>query len=175
MHKGKQVDESCELITNAFLMLLAKKTFDEITLTEIANTAGVARMTLYRHFKTKEDILKYRGETIAAIFKTKMEENSVSIEEFISTFFILYKNLPLRYLIATDEQINSIFSPYILEIINQLYLFLKNQGFTNIDEYTFNFLVGGMRRLLKDWCDNDFKEDSMYITKKIMPFVYSLK
>ncbi len=171
MSKEKQIEESYELIMGAFLKLLKEKPFDDITLTEIAHNAGVARMTLYRHFKTKEQILIYRAEMQTELFKLKLQEESLALEELINHFFIFYKELPLSHLIHSDKQINSIFQPYILEIRLSFYTRLKLLNYTNFDDYAFTFLLGGFNALLHNWCDNGCKEDSTFLTDKIMTYI----
>ena len=47
-----------EAIFSAFTELLAKKTFDRITVGEIIQQADVGRATFYAHFETKEFLLK---------------------------------------------------------------------------------------------------------------------
>ncbi len=175
MSKEKQIEKSYELIINAFLTLLKVKPFDEITLTEIANDAGVSRMTLYRHFKTKEEILKYRADTMLEMFILSTSQSTLSTEEFIHKFFTIFKELPLRHLITTDRQIDTVIYTYKLELNQQLYLHLKNSDLSKLDDYTFNFLLGGIKTLLNNWCQNDFKEDTLFLTEKIMIFINTLK
>ncbi len=59
MRRKNQVKESKEMILNSFNKLLTEFDFNDITLTEIADHAGLTRMTLHRHFKSKESILLY--------------------------------------------------------------------------------------------------------------------
>ncbi|MTN82446.1 TetR family transcriptional regulator [Turicibacter sanguinis] len=52
-----------ESITQALLILMETKDFQKITITEIVNKAGVSRMSFYRNYNSKEDvILKYLYE-----------------------------------------------------------------------------------------------------------------
>ena len=52
-----RVNESMNLICNAFLNLAREKNYSAISITEICSRASVARKTLYRNFETKEDII----------------------------------------------------------------------------------------------------------------------
>lgn len=45
-------------LTQALLELLQKKTLAEISVSELTERAGVGRVSFYRNFHTKEDILK---------------------------------------------------------------------------------------------------------------------
>lgn len=47
-----------EAIMQALFALMHKKGFPDITMREIAQTAGVSRATLYRHFASPEDIVR---------------------------------------------------------------------------------------------------------------------
>ena len=47
-----------EYIIEALLLLMKKKEYKDISITEICERAGVTRMSFYRNFDSKEDILK---------------------------------------------------------------------------------------------------------------------
>lgn len=67
MKRKNQVEESKNLIADAFLSLLERRSYDDITLAEIAEEAGVSRMTIHRHFKNKENIILYQTEKVIAM------------------------------------------------------------------------------------------------------------
>ena len=46
-----------ESLTEALFILMRKKPFEEITITEISKLAGVSRISFYRNFDSKEDVL----------------------------------------------------------------------------------------------------------------------
>ena len=46
-----------ESIFTALMILMKKKNFKEISITEITNKAGVSRMAFYRNYNIKEDII----------------------------------------------------------------------------------------------------------------------
>jgi hypothetical protein len=45
------------LITEATLLLLEKKPYNKITVSDITNKAGIARRTFYRNYKEKDEVL----------------------------------------------------------------------------------------------------------------------
>lgn len=51
----KYVDE---YITSALFTLMKRKKYDDISITEITNKAGVGRVSFYRNFNSKEDVIK---------------------------------------------------------------------------------------------------------------------
>ncbi|MCR5143921.1 MAG: TetR/AcrR family transcriptional regulator [Lachnospiraceae bacterium] len=53
-----------ESIEEAFIQLLEKESFENITVSGIAKRAGVSRTAFYKNFKTKEELLKNYTEVI---------------------------------------------------------------------------------------------------------------
>lgn len=49
-----------EAIVEALFTLLENNGYDEITIQEIAGQCNITRRTIYRHFRTKDEMLQYR-------------------------------------------------------------------------------------------------------------------
>lgn len=58
----KQSDISKGLLAEALLLLMKKKEYKDITVKDIAEKAGVSRLTFYRNFDSKENILAWHIE-----------------------------------------------------------------------------------------------------------------
>ncbi len=56
----KRAAQSADLIYNGLLQCLEKKSFDQITVTDVQKASGVARTTIYRCFDNLSDILYWR-------------------------------------------------------------------------------------------------------------------
>jgi AcrR family transcriptional regulator len=61
-------DVITESITVALIQLLGKQEFHQITITDITKRAGVGRVSFYRNFESKEDVLKKYLETVTDEF-----------------------------------------------------------------------------------------------------------
>lgn len=46
-----------ESLTDALFSLMSKKEFNDITITELSKKAGVSRLSFYRNYTSKEEIL----------------------------------------------------------------------------------------------------------------------
>ena len=68
-NKNNLFVRSC--ITEALIELLKKKNFEDISITDIINKAGVSRMGFYRNFATKENVVE---SYIFDIFVETIEE-----------------------------------------------------------------------------------------------------
>lgn len=56
---SRRIQKTKAEIANALCSLLATEQYDVITIQEIADSCSVTRRTLYRHFKTKDEILHH--------------------------------------------------------------------------------------------------------------------
>jgi AcrR family transcriptional regulator len=69
-----------ECITEALLRLMKKKPFTQITVSEITLLAGVARVSFYRNYESKEDILVQKlNEAAVAWFEIISEDANEDI------------------------------------------------------------------------------------------------
>ena len=70
-----------EAIFNAFTNLLSKKSFNQITVSEIIDSADIGRATFYSHFETKDFLLKeFCEELFCHIFDTENnKENNYDV------------------------------------------------------------------------------------------------
>ncbi len=62
-----------ECITQALIRLMKEKPYEEINVSEICKAAGYNRITYYRNFSSKEDVLQSLLDGIALEFQSKME------------------------------------------------------------------------------------------------------
>jgi len=174
MKRINQVNESKDMITRAFQKLLKEYDFNDITLTEIADHAGLTRMTLHRHFKSKEKILLYMAQIA-------MNEATGSLKEGENSF----KDLILLRLEGTAKMPNLSVLIESREIEELLYSFRKtayteyleeNWGCKNDDDpYVFHFFYGGINRIIIEWLKSGCIESAHEITDKIMHLINLLK
>ncbi|HFI0634790.1 TPA: TetR/AcrR family transcriptional regulator [Streptococcus suis] len=101
-----------DYITQALFLLINLKNYDEITITDIAKKAGVTRISFYRNFESKEDILrqemKKRFENVKVDINSEftigtMFEFFNQNKDLISAMFKSKREVLLLELIATDN------------------------------------------------------------------------
>ena len=73
------------LITEALFKLLDSKSYDDITVTDICKEAGYTRMSFYRNFTSKEDIL---SKAFHSAFEQFLSGNHDTKE--LSAYFTFY-------------------------------------------------------------------------------------
>ena len=65
-------------ITKALFQLMHKKSFSDITITELIRTAGVARVSFYRNYDSKEDVLIKLIEGVLDDFRSTIDSNETN-------------------------------------------------------------------------------------------------
>ena len=77
-----QAEETREKLLEAALVVMSKKTFASVSMSEIAEEAGVTRGAIYWHFKNKNDILVHLIERLSI----QMEEDFLKNGENMTTW-----------------------------------------------------------------------------------------
>jgi len=152
-------------IVKALIELMDEQEYESITITDIVNRANVSRVTYYRYFKEKEDVVK----TFFEITKNKFF-NSVQIaknglpednEVTILSLFLFFK---------ANMKANKCIQKAGLE--KELLDFLSTEFLDNLpvklDEYLAYFVSGALFNVLIHWLDKDCKDSIEEVSR---PFV----
>lgn len=75
-------------IFTALMILMEQKSYDDITITDIAKKAGVSRMSYYRTYSSKEDILiQYFDDLFETCLEDFKQSRELTRKEFHLKFF----------------------------------------------------------------------------------------
>ena len=100
--KHKNAKIVTESITIALIQLMEKKDFNDISITELTKRAGVGRVSFYRNFENKEDVLRKYLNDIQYEFMISREANrhDINFTEYITDIFThLYNYKELEQLL----------------------------------------------------------------------------
>lgn len=81
-----------ERIVAALTELMSEQDYASITITEITQRAGVSRMTYYRNYSSKEDILRKFMDDVGEKIHTKIMEQSVHKNAY-QYYYTLFETL----------------------------------------------------------------------------------
>lgn len=108
--KQKKNTMTKECIFTALLLLMEQKPYEEITITDIAKKAGVSRMSYYRLYKSKEDILiQYSNEIFEKCLEQIKSMERIDKFRFAQIIFITCRD--------HDRLIKGIFHAKLYEMI----------------------------------------------------------
>lgn len=149
-------------ITEALLLLLKKKTYKDISITEICKKAGVTRMSFYRNFDSKEDILLKKVQTVTDNF---LKESAISYKsDTISSYFIkLFTHLQQQ-----KELCRALYKADLMYMIKDEFdrVFLNTYRW-EYDKYKSVFLAGGIYNVFLFWYTDNCREKPEDLAKRL--------
>nr|WP_240343808.1 TetR/AcrR family transcriptional regulator [Paenibacillus sp. SYP-B3998] len=129
---------SQEWIQTALFQLMEKKPYSQISITEIADRAGLARQTFYRNYLDKDEILlKYLNGLMIGMWKDFNQSQSYSEDMFIMLFRNWQLHAPralIHNIMLTDRKIRQIIYKSLSEFIDEL--FINNDEESTADQAT---------------------------------------
>lgn len=177
MDRRQKKTRNC--IFKAFIELLSKKNFSQITVGEIIDSANVGRATFYSHFETKDYLLK---ELLKELFDHVFEsqtgaENAhkhifdcVAPDSVFLHLFLHLKNNDNNILELLKCPNNDLFLTYFKENLKHLVksqlLVLEIQKPQNLpDDFWINHICASFVETVRWWIDNKMQESPELITE----------
>ena len=166
---NKQVQRSIEWIGDALMSIMETKSFADISITEITERAGVSRLTFYRNFKSKEDIVLSLLARAAKDWTEKVDafdgENSSVEELMLDMFRMLDKNrryLKLLFISGLEHLYTEFMTPYFRRVISH------SQKLCRLDHFQISFLGGGMLCASVEWISDPRGVSAEELTQRII-------
>lgn len=158
-----------DCIADALFQLMEEQDFASITVSDIARRAGVSRMTYYRTFASKDDVVLFRLDNLFALYLARMRATpdlttAKLAESFCECF---YEN---REFIAT--LVNCEASTLILQrftvYMETLYASILNARLHLVaGRYECVFFAGGLYMALIEWAKRGFADDRALVARTI--------
>lgn len=168
--RRKDLDKSLirEYVTEALLQLLEKKDYDEISVREIAERAGVHRATFYRHFRSKEDILRCCFVEILKGAEGDRELLHKDFASFIQHVFQALYDKKEQILLLNRAHLTGL----LMDVLKDYFGFeddAENDSEKSVDldrspvsilieQYRSAYRIGGIYSCLLFWFSHDMKE-----------------
>lgn len=147
------VKRAKDYITQSLLYLMKKEKFENITITDISKKAGVNRITFYRNFNSKEEVLKCYLDSITDNFikTSKILYTPDNFQSYIINLFIhLERYKDIGILLYKSNMVH-----FLKDEFDRIFL-AKAKNSNEI--YHYAFVSGGLYNLYYYWIKNDFKE-----------------
>ena len=149
-------------ITEGLFSLLRKKSFSEITVTDIVKEANVARASYYRNFQSKEEIIEaamdsLRDDLMADIQYDddehifNQENAKAGFEKALTCCLVKKADLLTLYHNGFGSLIQQTFNRYIME-------FAGNMPTGSAMRYKLYFISGAVTNVLIEWLNEGAKE-----------------
>jgi len=164
-----------ESIFTALMILMEKKNFKEISITEITKKAGVSRMAFYRNYNIKEDIIAtYIDELFKEYFKEIIRKENIDDYENLRLYFSYFR----KHEKLISNLINSNLINMLLEkCIESFYALSKdtpcNKSYSpEQHKFWIEYMAGGLYNVLIEWAKSGMIQSDEYMAKTISEFIH---
>lgn len=156
-------------IYKAFILLLEKNNFNDISVCDIAQKAGVSRMSFYRNFASKEDLVFKGLEELFKKVHDQVENNEIKSQYTIAkSLFEVFR--PLKNCLASfqNSNISKSFTDMIAEKLSKN---LPNDYMNKTSRYIAIFYIGAVSTTLLAWLRNGAEEEPEDMAKLIASLI----
>ncbi|QAT42476.1 TetR/AcrR family transcriptional regulator [Aminipila luticellarii] len=147
-------------MAEALLMLMEKKDYADISISEIAAKAGVNRSTFYRNFNSKNEIIKYYFKQIIYKHYFSVSSEPTSIPNYLLEMFTHYYGYKKELLLMHRANVTHI----ILEALDEAFSAIHTDT-TVESHYATRYHTGGIYNVFLLWFEGGMKETPAEITK----------
>ena len=158
-------------IVQALFKLMSEYRYDKITITDIAEKAGVGRATFYRYFKSKEDVINFYFEhnkkqfVFQQHFLPRCKEDYIEIVTDVLTLFKKNKE-PFRLLRGARLEY------FYLDYLNKNFISKFQNQYPNKNQYAPYLYAGMLFNISMAWLDNDCDQDISALAEMIVQSIY---
>lgn len=140
-------------ITAALLNLLKEKKLAEISVSELTEMAGVGRVSFYRNYQTKEDILREESDRLIQEWGKLYEANPESAPETLfPSLFDFYREHRDFYTTLYEAGMSTIMMDTIISTIQ------ITPEMPNLEAYMKSFWAYGIYGWMLEWIKRGMQE-----------------
>ncbi len=159
---------SKDCLSDALLLLMNTKPVSQITVQEIADKAGVSRVTWFRHFKDKREAVVYnlvrKWERWADEHDLK-DPGKISLANVDSFVDYIYEIRAVRHALIRSDMTSAVLDSFLAVLIAEKY------EAPSPDFFTLQFLTYGMTGLVDAWAETDYSVDKETIAGYLRMFI----
>ena len=140
-----------ESIVSALTALMNEKQYAAITITEITQRAGVSRMTYYRNYSSKEDILRRFMDDVGEKIHTKIVEQDLH-KDVYQYYYTLFDTLG-EYASLVNAALTAGLDGLILDCVsrNMDLTFLGAPEHKDASRYVLRYHAGAFFHVFIEW------------------------
>jgi AcrR family transcriptional regulator len=162
-------------IVNSLIELMDKKTYNQITLKEIAENVDLARQTIYRNFESKEAILEYYVDGLYDEFiRIISAKSDITLNDLLITYFEYWYRSKEFLKKLIDNNVYSILLDLHLKYLNSMAINedTKDLTFVSKNSYYIHYSAGGLWFVLKRWIEDGAEKTPQEMTDIILNFYH---
>ena len=169
----------------AFLILLQKKQYPRITVTDVANRAGFARHTFYNHYETLDDLLSNLIDSVLDAFFSKLDKWDFDLNDaedelrMMTAFFQVWKDCPETVHILSNLDMDDLLIKRLKAYFTKFYyeqVTPKIPGASlPLAHYMISFNAYTLLGILKPWLQDDMRHPPEVMAKFLIRLTGSVQ
>ncbi|MCC8045142.1 MAG: TetR/AcrR family transcriptional regulator [Clostridiales bacterium] len=164
MAQDKEAKKDC--IFKALTGLMEQKDYKYITITDITRKAGVSRMTYYRTYSSKEDILVQHFRKISQQLLMEAKEN---LEQALCSFFTYFQKNEMLTKILSQADLMSLVVKCFSSFTDYIYIELHPGSLNTMwNRYAACYESGGLFSILIGWISEGAVESPQEMCKIVL-------
>ncbi len=164
MKKSKKTGQTIylkECLRESYFSLLEEKPADSISVSEIVKLAGVSRMSFYRYYQTKDDVVKqYINDSFNDFMGTVRSELIKDPQVAAAVFFSYFRTNKLRIKVLIKQGLfHLFFEPFSNFLLESNLAIDSNPDIPDENlKYYYEYASAGILNLAKSWVLGEMKE-----------------
>jgi AcrR family transcriptional regulator len=156
-----------ESIFTALMKLLEKNQFNEVTITQITNLAGVSRMAFYRNYNVKEDIIIIYLDELFDKFMNEIKNSRFSQKYDVALLYFSYFKERKDFIEVLIK--SGLIYIFYDRLSRYLFDFFQSIGGNKLtySNYLTRYVSGGLYSILIEWINRDTKESVEEMAKLV--------
>lgn len=158
-------------IVQALFKLMSEYAFDKISVTDIAEKAGVGRATFYRYFKRKEDVIIYYFDHNTKEFIFSQRFYPRCKEDYIKTVIkalAVFKENKEVFKLIKKARLEYIY----LDYLNVNFVKTFENDYPDSGIYSPYIYAGMLFNVSMAWLENDCKDNVEDLSRIIVDAIY---
>lgn len=159
-------------IVQALFKLMSENEYEKISVTDIAEKAGVGRATFYRYFKRKEDVLIYYFEHNKKnfVFSQRYYPRCKNdYRDVAKTAFVMFKNNMEQLKLIRRARLEYIYLDYLNKCFSEAFA----SDYSDKNKFAPYIYSGMLFNVSMAWLDNDCKESVEELAQMFIDAIYS--
>ena len=163
--KDKRLLTVKDRIAGAFIRLLKKREYHEITVVDIITEAQAGRVSFYRNFTDKDDVLRYYIASVTDDWLSQTKENYFTLtRESLSPYIVwlfehMYEHRDFTDILMKTDKL------YLLEEEFDKRLFVRLSDTASPWEIVYK--IGGVYKLFVYWAKNGYRETPQEVAELV--------
>lgn len=159
-------------IVQALFKLMNEYRYEKISVTDIAEKAGVGRATFYRYFKSKEDVILYYFEhqkkqfVFGQHYLPRCKEDYVKV---VTDVLILFRQNKEPLKLLRKARLEYVY----LDYLNKQFIATFDSDYPDKNQFAPYLYSGMLFNVSMAWLDNDCKQEINAIADMIVSSIYA--